>query len=61
MIRRRKRKKKEEEGGWREEEGEGREKRKGRGGGKECTQVFIGWMINLGFDSLLGHSIIFEL
>ena len=44
-------------GGWREEEEERREK----GGGKESTQVFIGWTTNLGFDALLGHSIIFEL
>lgn len=55
-------KKKEEEGrGWREEEGEGREKGRREGGGKESTQVFIGWPTNLGFDTLLGHSVIFEL
>ena len=47
--------------GWREEEGEGREKGRREGGGKESTQVFIGWPTNLGFDALLGHSVIFEL
>lgn len=58
MIRRRKRKKKEEEGDGGRKRGRG--EKRGRGGGKERTQVFIGWTTNLGFDSLLGHSIIFE-
>ena len=55
MIRRRTRKKKKEVGDG------GRKRRREKGGGKESTQVFIGWTTNLGFDALLGHSIIFEL